>query len=117
MMLKEESFYGSDSVKINARAIASIAYLAATEIEGVKRIARDFRTTLEEFIGHKGHAGIRVKLDKNNEVRIKISLIMKYGYDIPDVATKVQENVYRAIEKMAGITVKDIDINVRGVEK
>jgi uncharacterized alkaline shock family protein YloU len=116
-MTKEESFSGSENVKISARAIASIAYLAATEIEGVKGTARDFKTIFFELLNRKNQGGIRVKLDKNNEVKIKISLVTKYGYSIPDVAAKVQENVYRALEKMAGINIKDIDINVRQVEK
>jgi len=116
-MIKEESLSGFDSVKINSRAIASIAYLAATEIEGVKSTAKDYRYILLEILGAKNQTGIRVKFDKNNDVKIKISLIVKYGYSIPDVATKVQENVYKALEKMAGINVKDIDINVRGVER
>ncbi|MCM8779911.1 MAG: Asp23/Gls24 family envelope stress response protein [Candidatus Omnitrophica bacterium] len=116
-MIKEESLSGFDSVKINARAIAAIAYIAAIEVEGVKSMSWDFKTIFSQISGAKNQSGIRVKFDKNNDVRIKISLIVKYGYSIPDVAAKVQENVYHALEKMAGINVKDIDINIRSVEK
>ena len=116
-MSKDESLSGFDSVKINNRAIASIAYLAATEIEGVKSLAKDYKYIFMEIIGAKNQTGIKVKFDKNNDMKIKISLVVKYGYSIPEIAAKVQENVYKALDKMTGINVKDIDINVRGVER
>ncbi|MCM8763229.1 MAG: Asp23/Gls24 family envelope stress response protein [Candidatus Omnitrophica bacterium] len=116
-MMKEESFSDLDTFKINARAIAQIASLAVGEIEGVRCATQDLKAVFSHIFGCKEHEGIKVKFDKNNEAKIRISLIVKYGYNIPQIAAKVKDNVYHALEKMAGISIKEIDINVSGVER
>jgi uncharacterized alkaline shock family protein YloU len=61
-------------------------------------------------------AAIKVEIDKNEEVKVEIPLVIKYGFNIPDIANKVQENVRNALEKMTNLSIKDIDINVQGIE-
>lgn len=116
-MMQQESSSGTDSVKIDSSALASIAFHAATEIDGVKQCAKNLKDYLYDIAGIKFHNGICVKFDKNNDVKIRVSLVIKYGYNIPEVASKVQENVYRALERMAGVNIKDIDIHIQSVEK
>lgn len=40
---------------------------------------------------------------------------MTYNVRIPDVATKIQENVKRAIENMTGLKVVEINVHVQGI--
>jgi uncharacterized alkaline shock family protein YloU len=40
---------------------------------------------------------------------------VEYGIDIPRVADEVQENVKRAVEKMAGLVPSEVDVIVEGV--
>lgn len=116
-MHKEESRTDLGTIRIHKNVIASIASLAATEIEGVKRIGGDFKSGLIELIGKKSYMAIKVEIDKNEEVRVEIPLIIKFGFNIPDIASRVQENVYNLLKKMINLSIKDININVQGIER
>ncbi|MBI4972749.1 MAG: Asp23/Gls24 family envelope stress response protein [Candidatus Omnitrophica bacterium] len=97
--------------------IASIASLAAGEIEGVKKIGGNFKSGLLELIGQKSHGAIKVEIDKNEEVRVDLPVIIKYGFNIPETALKVQENVRQTLEKMTNLLIKDVNINIQGIER
>ncbi|MCM8780363.1 MAG: Asp23/Gls24 family envelope stress response protein [Candidatus Omnitrophica bacterium] len=115
-MHKEEAQTELGAVRIYKDVIASIVSLAVAEIEGVKRIGGDFRSGILELIGKKSFNAIRVEFDKNNEVRVQIPLIVKYNFNVVEVANKVQENVRSAIERMTNLFVKNIDVNVQAIE-
>jgi len=116
-MNKEESRTDFGTVRIHKNVIVSIAGIAAGEIEGVKRLGGDFKSGLLEFVGRRSAAAIKVDIDKNGEVKLEIPLVVKYGFNIPDIANSVQENVRGALEKMTNLSLKEININVQGIEK
>ena len=105
------------TIKVHKNVIASISAIAALEIDGVKRVERGLKSSLLEIIGNKPQTSIAIDIDKNEEVTIDIPLIIKFGYNIPDIAGKVQESVRQALEKMTSITIKDININVQSIER
>ena len=117
MVDREESRTDLGAVKIHKNVIASIAAIAAGEIEGVKSIGRDFKSGILELVVKKDFKAIKVEFDKNGEVWIELPLVIKYGYNIPDIANKVQENIRNSLEKMTSLSVKDININVQRIEK
>lgn len=104
-------------LRIHKNVISSISSIAATEIEGVKRIGKDLKSGLLELVGNRFSSAIKVEITKNEEVRVEIPLIIKYGYNIPDVAKNVQDNVHQALEKMSNISIKEINVNVQGIER
>jgi uncharacterized alkaline shock family protein YloU len=116
-MHKEESRTDLGMIRIHKNVIASVASLASTEIEGVKRIGGDLKSGFLALMSKKTYLAIKVEIDKNEDVKVEIPLIIKYGFNIPDVANKVQESVRRALEKMTNLSLKDININVQGIEK
>lgn len=116
-MHKEESRTDLGTIRIHKNVIASIAAIAAMEIAGVKRVRSGFRGGILELIGKKPLTAIKVEIDKNEEVGVGIPLIIKYGFNIPDIANRVQENVRGALEKMTNLSIKDVNINVAGIEK
>lgn len=116
-MHNEESRTDLGNIRIHKNVIASIASLAAIEIEGVKRVGQDLKSGLMEFIGKKSFSAIKVEFDKNGEVKVEIPLIIKYGYNIPEVAAKVQENIRNNLEKMTNLLIKDVNVNIQAIEK
>lgn len=116
-MQNEESRTDLGTVRIHKNVIASIAAISSVEIPGVKRIGGDFKSGILELIGKKVLYSIKVELTKNDEVKIRVPLVIKYGFNIPDIANRVQENVRQALEKMTNLSVKDIDINVQSIER
>lgn len=115
-MSRDESRTDLGVVKIHDNVISSIAAAAASQIEGVKKIGSAFGSGLLTLIDKKIFTAIKVEKDKNGEITVKVPLVIKYGYNIPEVAAKVQENVRNNLEKMTNISIKDININVQGVE-
>jgi uncharacterized alkaline shock family protein YloU len=116
-MRQEQSRTDFGTIKIHKNVIASIARIAAAEIEGVKEVSRNPKCALLGPLSRWGAAAIKVEIDKNEEVKVDIPVIIKYGFNIPELANKVQENVRQALEKMTNLTIKDIDVSVQGIEK
>lgn len=117
MMYKEESRTDLGIIRIHDNVIASIAAVAATEIEGIKAIGKNFKAGILGLIDKSGLLAIKIEKDKNGEITIQIPLIIKYGYNIPETANRVQENIRSALEKMTNLSIKDINVIVQGVER
>lgn len=116
-MNRDESRNELGVLRIHKNVIASISAIAAMEIEGVKKIGKDIKSGLLELVGQKSYSAIKVDISKNEEVKVEIPLIIKYGYNIPEIAGRVQENVRAALDKMSNLSIKDININVQGIER
>jgi len=105
-------------VKIHKNVISQIASVAAMEVDGVSRISRGWLIKLLGIFtgGRIRKEPIKIELKENNEVALTIPLVVKYGFNIPNVAVHVQENVKKAIEQMTGLYPMSIHIKVKGVE-
>jgi len=117
MINREDAGTELGRIKIHRNVLASITSLAACQIDGVKSIGKDFRSRVREFLDHAEHGAVRIDIDKNGDAWVEIPLVIKFGYNIPDTAARVQEAVRAALEKMTGLSIKDININVQGIEK
>ena len=113
---------GNGSVVFATDVIATIAGLAATEVEGVASMAGTASSSsLADIFTRKNQSskaltkGVRVDLDENKAVTIHLTIIVDYGSPIPEVAGNIQENVKKAIETMSGLTVSSVDVHVQGV--
>jgi len=116
-MQNEESRTDLGTVRIHKNVIASISSLAVTEIDGIVRVGGDLKSGLLEIVGRKSHLSIKVEISKNEEVKVDIPVVIKYGYNIPEVASRAQESVRNALEKMTNLSIKDININVQRIER
>lgn len=92
------------TTRISPQAIETIAKISILEIEGVVGIN-------SSFFGRNKEAtqGIKVKLG-DTDVSIDVSVNIKYGYLIPDLANKIQENVKESIESMVGLEVLEVNV-------
>lgn len=103
------------NIHISEDVLAVIAAAAALEVEGVSALAANLGSDLAELLGKKNLAkGVRVQTD-GDEVTIEISVMVRYGYTIPDVAKAVQDAVYSSVESMSSLTVRGVNVNVSGI--
>ena len=116
-MQTEESRTDLGAVRIHKKVIASIASLATLEIDGVRRVGGDLKSGIFELIGRKSHSAIKVEFTRSEEVKVDIPIVIKYGYNIPEVASRAQESVRAALEKMTNLSIRDININVQSIER
>lgn len=108
----------TSEVKIAGDVIATIAGLAATEIEGIAFMQGNLTNELVGKLGMKNLTkGVTIQFDEEGtSVHVALAVVMKYGYSIPKVCKAVQDRVKNAIESMAGLKVCDVNINIVGVE-
>ena len=103
-------------VKIADEVVAIIAGLAAMEVEGVASMAGNATSELISKLGMKSLSkGVKVDV-LEGIVTVSLALNLKYGYQIKDITSQVQEKVKAAIENMTGLEVADVNIRVAGVD-
>lgn len=105
------------TVSFATEVIATIAGLAATEVEGVSSMSSP-SSGLADMFARKSTRnltkGVRIDLD-GDKVSVDITIVVEYGSPVPDVARGIQENVKKAIETMTGLNVNSVDIHVAGI--
>ena len=102
-------------VQISDDALAAIAGIAATEVEGVASMAGNITNELVSKFGVKSLSkGVKITVD-DGQVFVDVSINILYEKNIPEVSTKVQERVKTLIESMTGLTVPEVKVKVAGV--
>ena len=104
------------NIHISEDVLAVIAAAAALEVEGVPGLAASVGSELAELLGGKKNLakGIRIQV-ADQAVSVDISIVVKYGYLIPDVAKAVQDAVCSSMESMSSLTVTAVNVNVSGI--
>jgi uncharacterized alkaline shock family protein YloU len=110
-----EEHTGLGSIRIADEVVKVIAGLASIEIKGVAGMSGGLVGGIAEMLGRKNLAkGIKVEVGEK-EAAVDLFVIMDYGIRIPDVAAQIQESVKSAVERMTGLVVVEVNVNVQGV--
>ena len=100
-------------VHISEEVLEMIAGAAALEVEGVTGLAGG--TVSEQILGRrKLSKGITI-LWESDQITINISIQIRYGSIIPEVAKKVQEGIVASVEATSGLKVAEVNVRVGGV--
>ena len=103
------------SISISEDVIASIAFDAMREIEGVGALSQNMTEQLtEQFTGRKSLRGVHAEL-QDGAIVVDVYLMVKYGFAIPAVAQKVQTAVSAAVDGMTGYSVKAVNVHIGGI--
>ena len=107
----------SGNVKISDEVIATIAQIAANEVDGIMGTGSSFAGEIKQILSKKAPAGKGVKVvTENGEVTVDINVVVEYGAKIPAVSWELQENVKKNVESMTGLSVRKVNIHVVGIE-
>jgi uncharacterized alkaline shock family protein YloU len=88
-------------VVYNAGIVHDIVILAIKEVEGATPV-----------IGKKN--GISLYLEKDG-IYADVSVVVKYGYNVPELAYRVQQSVKQNVENMTHYKVAEVNVHVRDV--
>ena len=99
-------------VKVSNAVISVISGMALNEIEGVYSISEDKETG--NYSKKLLSKGISIE-EKGEKIVVTVKIIVKYGYDVNEVARNVQLKVKDALENMIGFDVESVSIVVSGV--
>ena len=105
------------SVSFATDVIATIAGLAANEIEGVVEMSSSGSGLADVFTRKNARnftKGVKIELE-DNKVNADITMVVDYGSPVPEVAHNIQGNVKKAIETMSGLEVNKVDVHVAGI--
>lgn len=97
--------------------IASIAGVAATECYGVVGMtAKKVRDSVADILGKENvKKGVKVSTDQTNAVKIELHIVVEFGTSIAALGNSIIQTVRYNVEKMTGLTVKDINVVVSGI--
>lgn len=105
------------TIRLHEKVISSIAAIAAKEVEGVAKIGSSLSGMLHSIFRLSNTGTIEVEIDNNNYVSVVIPIVVAYGYNLAEVAGRVQDNVRKVIEKSTDLNIKQIDVNIQAVER
>jgi len=104
-----------DRIRISDEVIATIAGIAASEVEGVSSMSGGIADGIAGMLGKKNLGkGVKVELGEK-QVEIELSAVVEYGCKIHIVAKEIQKKVRETVEDMTGLKVVGIDVNVVGI--
>lgn len=89
-------------VVYNAGIVHNIVALAIAEVEGAVLVQ-----------GKKN--GISLYLEKDG-IYADVSVGVKYGYNVPELAYRIQQSVKQSVENMTKYKVAEVDVHVRDVD-
>jgi uncharacterized alkaline shock family protein YloU len=100
-------------IKIHHKLIAQIAETVALKVDGVSGLAMTTERWLAGILSSMRLTGVRVDLSDN--IQIIIPILVTYGYNVPEVSAKVQEEVLLALRQMLNIETAKIIVKVKGL--
>lgn len=88
-------------VVYNAGIVNGIVTLAVNEVEGTMLVSGKKR-------------GISLFLEKDG-IYADVSVIVKYGYNVPELAYRIQQSVKQNVENMTKYKVAKVDVHIQDV--
>lgn len=91
----------SGKVVYNAGIVRGIVALAINEVEGAQPLSGK-------------RSGISLYIEKDG-IYADVSVIVKYGYDVPELAYRIQRSIKQNVETMTKYKVAKVDVHVQDV--
>ena len=88
-------------VTYNADIVQNIVELAIAEVEGAMPV-------------EDRKSGVALRIEKEG-VYAMVSIIVKYGFNVPELAYRVQQSIKQSVENMTHFKVVSIDVHVADV--
>lgn len=100
--------------------VAKIAGIAAREVSGVHALgggaARSVGALRERIPGARTNHGQGVSVEVGErQAAVDIQLVAEYGVSITDLADGIRRNVISSVERMTGLEVTEVNVEVQDV--
>lgn len=114
--MEEKKTENIGKINIADDVVASIAGIAAIEVDGVARLTGGISKEVVSKLGKKKLAkGVEVSIVDGN-VEVDVSVELEYGNNIAKVSKEVQTKVKQSIENMTGLNVTVVNVVVSGIK-
>ena len=103
------------NVTYGSNIVLSVINLATKEIAGVSSIVTKFSSILKRWFSNNYYEGVKVTYNKN-AMNVDVYINVCFGYNVTEVAYRVQENIKNSLSGMIDIKINRINVHVLGVE-
>lgn len=109
-------------ITVNDTVVTKVAGLAAREVSGVHAMgsgsARAFGAVKQRIPGSSSTntmaQGVSVETGES-EAAIDLDIVIEYGVSIADLGRSIQNNVKQSVERITGLRVVEVNVNVDDV--
>ncbi len=104
------------TIRISNAVIAKLAGYIATQCYGVVGMCtKSSKDGISGLLKKENmDKGVKVKTE-NNVIEIALFIVVEYGLNIGTIGETIRSNVKYNIEKMTGMEVLDVKVNVEGI--
>jgi uncharacterized alkaline shock family protein YloU len=109
-------------ISVAQNVVSKIAGMACKEISGVAAMGtggtRAFGAIKERIPGSSGPSvsqGVGVEVGET-QAAIDLDIVIDYGVSVADLGRSIQRNVKQAVERMTGLDVVEVNVNVDDVK-
>lgn len=103
-------------ITCNRSILLSIINLATKEICGVSELASSFKSKFKSIFSSNKNPGVTIKFNTNGALTVDVYIRIYYGYSVPDIAYKIQENIKNGIAAMVDMKTAKVNVHVMGVD-
>lgn len=105
------------AIIVSTLAISTIVGVAVSECYGVVGMSskNKIKDGVAELLKRDNYSKGIIIETTDNDISIRIHIIVMYGVKVSEVAQSIQERVKYSIEQMLELNVKDVDIRVDDV--
>jgi len=103
------------NVTYGSNIVLSVINLATKEIAGVSSIVTKFSSMLKRWFSNNYYEGVKVTYNKN-AMNVDVYINVCFGYNVTEVAYRVQENIKNSLSGMIDVKINRINVHVLGVE-
>lgn len=104
------------NVVYNKDILLSVINLAAKEIAGVSSLSDNFGSAIKKWFSDNYCEGVKITYDKQDNITVDVYLNVFYGYNVSEIAYRVQENIKNSLSAMIDIDINKINVHVLDVE-
>ena len=108
--------FAAGSVQVHKKVLVEVVYEALKKVDGVVLQRSCLLSNLLGLFGVKGASGIHVNVDQDQEISVDVRIYIRYGFNIPGMAIRVQSVIREAIEKAVDIKCEKINVTIPGIE-
>lgn len=101
-------------IKITDDTLSILVANTVMKVDGVVAMSSNVVDGLTSFLGLKNMTqGVKIVNRDGKSISFTVYIIAKYGYRIPDVALKIQEQVKTTVEKFTDSVVTSVNVYVQ----
>ena len=118
MAYKDKSYLNKPAkgvVTYNKDIVLSVINLAAKEIAGVSSLVANFGSVLTRWFSKNYYEGVKTSY-VNGNMNVDIYMNVYYGYNVSEIAYRVQENIKNSLASMVEMKIDRINVHVLGVD-